>query len=186
VELIGDLGQVSLMLEKLKPAAVPAGQWRVLSYNLHVPKAASEKPKETADKQKEADKAKKNNSADKPSLVRSLAEALLGLDSETPAAEDETTADAIVSAQGTSKGELATVRAGETTVLKFGPPYKPRVTAAASPPSVGVAYLSLVIEGTDGEKVSYLMVNGRRPERPKITITDPKDKVVVEGNFEYG
>ena len=43
-----------------------------------------------------------------------------------------------------------------------------------------------MIEGTDGEKVSYLMVNGRRPAPTNSTITDPKDKVVAEGNFEYG
>ena len=91
VELIGDLGQISLNLEKSKPATVPAGQWRVLSYNIHVPKAAKEEPKETADKQKEAGKAaKKNGSAEKPSVIRALTEALFGLDSETTAAEDET------------------------------------------------------------------------------------------------
>ena len=169
VELIGELGQISLTLEKSKPATVPAGQWQVLSYTIHVPKT-KEQPKETDGKKKETGKAekKKDNSTDKPSAGWSLAEALLGLDSPAAAADDEMWADATVSAQGTTKGELATVRAGETTVLRFGPPYKPRVTTAASASS-GLAYLSLVIEGADGEKVSGLSVNGRRPERPSIT-----------------
>ena len=30
------------------------------------------------------------------------------------------------------------------------------------------------------------MVDGGRPAKPEFTITDPKGKVVQEGNFEYG
>ena len=50
----------------------------------------------------------------------------------------------------------------------------------------GTAYLSLAIVGADGEMVNNLLVNGSRPGRPSITITDPNGKVVATGNFEYG
>jgi hypothetical protein len=40
--------------------------------------------------------------------------------------------------------------------------------------------------GSAGEVCNNLMVNGSRPGKPAFTITDDKDKVVENGNFEYG
>ncbi len=73
--------------------------------------------------------------------------------------------------------------AGKTTTLGFGPPYKPRVTAVLADDT---AHLGLAIVGAEGEVVSNLVLNGRRPEKPKVTITGAKGKVVAQGDFEYG
>ena len=88
-----------------------------------------------------------------------------------------------LSARGTGDGKPVRVEAGKTTTLALGPPYKPRVTVVVAN---GTANLGLTIVGAEGEVVSNLILNGRRPETPKINITDPDDEVVARGNFEYG
>ncbi len=175
VQLIGELGQIDLNLDGSKPATVPAGQWRVLSYSIQI----KDWKKPEKKKEPKAEKEGKDSEV-KPSLLSAIAESLFGSSARSSRGRSNIS---MVYARGTTKGELATVRAGQTTALKFGPPYKLRVKVNAIP---GTAYLSLVIQGTDSEIVSYMMVNGNRPGKPKITITDPKGKVVVEGNFEYG
>lgn len=175
VQLIGELGQISLNLDGSKPATVPAGQWRVLSYSIQVKDWKKPEKKEEPKAEKEG-----KDVEVKPSLLSAIAESLFGSSTRSSGSRSNMS---MVYARGTTKGELATVRAGQTTALKFGPPYKLRVTVHTIP---GTAHLSLVIQGTDSEVVSYMMVNGNRPGKPKITITDPKGKVVVEGNFEYG
>jgi len=44
----------------------------------------------------------------------------------------------------------------------------------------------LVINGAGGEVVNNMVINGRRPPKPKITITDSQGEVVEKGNFDYG
>lgn len=88
-----------------------------------------------------------------------------------------------ISGWGTCQMEPIEVRSGETTELKFGPPIKLSVTAHHAP---GQVQFTIAIEGKACEAISAIMVNGQRPPKPKITITDQKDEVVQEGNFEYG
>ncbi len=175
VQLIGELGQIDLNLDGSKPATVPAGQWRVLSYSIQVKDWKKPEKKEEPKAEKEG-----KDVEVKPSLLGAIAESLFGSSARSPRDRSNMS---MVYARGTTKGEVVTVRSEQTTALKFGPPYKLRVTVNTAP---GIAYLSLVIQGADSEVVSYMMVNGNRPGKPKITITDPKGKVVVEGNFEYG
>ncbi|MCD4728151.1 MAG: hypothetical protein K8R46_10845 [Pirellulales bacterium] len=175
VQLIGELGQINLNLDGSKPATVPAGQWRVLSYSIQVKDWKKPEKKEEPKAEKEG-----KDVEVKPSLLGAIAESLFG--SSTRSSRDRSNMS-VVYARGTTKGEVVTVRPEQTAALKFGPPYKLRATVNTTP---GIAHLSLVIQGTDSEVVSYMMVNGNRPGKPKITITDPKGKVVVEGNFEYG
>ena len=47
-------------------------------------------------------------------------------------------------------------------------------------------YLEMSLVGVSGEVCTNMMVKGGRPGKPEFTITDPKGKVVQEGNFEYG
>lgn len=173
VVLIGELGYLELQLDGKKPAAVPVGKWRVLSYNIVI-----ENWKDPA--KKDEDKADKKDDKPKPSLLEALAESLFGGRSRSAGRQQIS----MVYASGTVKGEWAEVRAGQTTTLKFGPPYKLRVAVDAVTP--GVAHLSLNIQGADNENVAYMLVNGDRPPKPKLTITDPQGKVVAEGDFEYG
>ena len=88
-----------------------------------------------------------------------------------------------VSGWGTCQMEPIEVRSGEITDLKFGPPFKLSVGAYHMP---GQVRFSMAIEGEAGEAVTAIMLKGRRPPKPKITITDQKGEVVQEGNFEYG
>ena len=175
VELAGDQGYFSLTLLKSRAVEIPAGRWRLLSYNITVPDW------------KEPDKAGKKASSQAGgdvSLVEILGQALFGW---KPASRVPPSTFCTVSAQGTKSGKFIDVTAGETTALKFGPPYKPRIKAAAMP-GTGIAQLSLSLIGTDNEVVSGLYVRGARPEKPKLTITDPndEDKIVAKGDFEYG
>jgi hypothetical protein len=90
----------------------------------------------------------------------------------------------MVSARMTGDQAAFEVRAGETTQLRFGPPYTPKVTSSYLQGDRLSLGLSLV--GVGGEVCSNLIVNGGRPPKPTFTITDPEGKVVASGNFEYG
>ena len=46
--------------------------------------------------------------------------------------------------------------------------------------------LDMSLVGSAGEVCTNMMVDGGRPSKPEFTITDPKGKVVQQGNFEYG
>ena len=118
-----------------------------------------------------------------PSLADALAKVLLSTLFGNPEPMYGAPDVCMVSAQGTKDGKPVEVQAGKTTTLGFGPPYKPRVTAVLADDT---AHLGLAIVGAEGEVVSNLVLNGRRPEKPKITITGAKGKVVAQGDFEYG
>ena len=209
VEVAGPEGYFSLDLEKSQPAAVPAGRWRLVSYTATItgwkePVGDKAAKKESKAKDKDKDKGGEN------SLVDALLKAILGSSVESPEPLDGPLYGpqgvCLVSAQGTKAGAPVIVEAGKTTGLKFGPPYKLRVSVIVQPEATPgpvltetdeksdvvakhaptTARLSLAIVGADGEVVSNLIINGRRPEKPKVTITDPDGKVAAEGNFEYG
>jgi hypothetical protein len=183
VELIGDLGYISLALEKSEPTEIPAGQWRLLSYTLKIENW--KEPEKKPEVKKEENDEKKSDA--KPSLFNTLKKALV---SSAPKTSIESMPmygpqnQSLLSARGTKDGKSISVEADQTTALEFGPPYKLRVKVQY--PSPGNANLMLAIIGADGEAVSNLYVNGRRPPKPKLTITDPQGEVVVRGDFEYG
>ena len=183
VELAGDQGYFSLVLQKSRPVEIPAGRWRLLSYTITVKDWKDPAKKKT----EKTDKNVKPKADANASLVEVLVQALTGTKPARPTAtrQPQPSPYCMVSAQGTKGGDPIVVTAGETTTLKFGPPYKTRVKAAAAPGS-GIAQLSLSLIGSDNEVVSGLIVNGAGPEKPKLTITDPKGKVVAKGDFEYG
>jgi hypothetical protein len=172
--LISELGYVDLKLEKSKPASVPAGQWRLLSYTT------------TIENWKDQANRNRTSAEVSPSPRNGVKLTLVGATSEKAAPPEPLLGPASVSrlsAEGTSSGTRVTVKAGQTTTLKFGAPYKTVVTAIQRP---GSAEIDITIQGADGEHVRELLVNGRRTEKPKVTITDPRGKVVAEGNLEYG
>ena len=163
-----------MKLEKSKPATVPVGHWRLLSYGILI---ENWKPPEKKD-EIVADAGR--------SWFSRLKEAVLGAASETAAPPAPLHGPAnlsAISANGTINNTPVAVVAGRTTTLKFGPPYKPIVTIERWPDKT---CLALTLQGVDGDIVDRLTVNGRDPDKPKFTITDPKGKVVAQGDFEYG
>jgi hypothetical protein len=182
VELISEQGYLSLALEKSQPAEVPAGDWRLLSYTLKV-----ENWKEPEKKlEVENTEVPEKQAGAKPSLFEVLKKAIQSVTPEVRAEEPlyGPPNQSLLSARGTNQSEPLRVEADQTAALKFGPPYKPLVKMRYFTP--GTANLYLAITGADGEVISNLYINGRRPPKPKLTITDPQGEVVQKGNFEYG
>ncbi|MBN2578785.1 MAG: hypothetical protein JXB10_07320 [Pirellulales bacterium] len=183
VTLLGPQGYLVLDLKKSQPAAVPVGTWRVLGYDITVPWEEEAKKKEEEEKaKKEAAEKKEKKPAAKPSLFGALKKAILSAAPESSSSPVESK-DSIVSANGSSNGTPVIVEAGETTTLKFGPPYSLHVNVYSNP---GQAYLNLQITGSDKETVSNMTVKGQRPEKPKFSITDSQGEVVKKGSFDYG
>jgi hypothetical protein len=89
-------------------------------------------------------------------------------------------------AKATDECKPLVVRAGAATVIPFGPPFKPVVTAGDMNQDGDTLPLALALIGSGGEKCYNLMIDGEKPPKPTFTITDPKGKVVEEGSFEYG
>ena len=159
----GDQGVLKVSGDAEGRAPLPVGQWKLLMY--------------TIDGTGLADPAKP--AAKQPSLLQSLANAMFR--SEQASGPKYT----MVSARASRDYPAVEVRAGETAELRFGPPYTPQVTGTL-PQAGGQASLGLSLVGVGGEVCSNLMVDGGRPAKPGLTITDPDGKVVQRGNFEYG
>ena len=77
-----------------------------------------------------------------------------------------------------------TVCKGKPAVLPFGETFHAVVTAARAGDK-GVS-LSLAIVGAGGERCTNLLIKGSRGPKPHFVIKDQSDKVVKEGDFEYG
>ncbi|MBN2578786.1 MAG: hypothetical protein JXB10_07325 [Pirellulales bacterium] len=157
LELIGDLGYLSLNLPKSQPVEIPAGDWHMLSYVLQ---GEQEMPPEA------------KNETEKKDENQLLREALR-----------KTKRSSTLQARGSGKNAIIHIEAGQTATLKYGPPYRLSVTPSYQP---GTVRFSLVMQGAQGEQVTSLTVDGKRPPKPELTITDPKGEVVQKGNFEYG
>ncbi len=172
VELGGDQGVFSLNFENSQPLDFPAGRWRLLSYTITV------KDWKAPAKHKAARPGEKGASA-----VAALADALVKAAAEPPQPIYGPPDLCTISARGTKDAQPITVEPGATTTLRFGPPYKLRITVVPTPEA---ANLGLAVVGSAGEVVSNLVLNGRRPDTPKLTVTDSQGKVAAEGDFEYG
>jgi len=181
VELMSDNGYLAMKLEKSKPVPIPAGKWKLLSYDISI---SNWKPQEEKEGGETSRMDEKQTSA-KPSLFDVMSKAIKGTASQaaefTPMYGPQNLS--MISARGTNSCEPIDVQADQSTTLKFGPPYKTAVKANYNP---GTANLELLILGSQGEVVSNLYVNGRRPPKPELTITDAKGEIVQTGNFEYG
>jgi hypothetical protein len=183
--IYGDQGVLKVRGDKDSPAAVPEGQWKLLSYTLD--RTDAEKPKKPEAKKGEEKKA----DGKKGSMLESLAkdiESLLGDSSGSPAMAAARDRHSSVTAQATDAYKAINVSKGETAVLPFGPPYKPTVTAEYFEDGAKhkVLSLAMTLVGSTGEICTDMTVNGGRPSTPAFTITDAKGKVVEQGSFEYG
>ena len=178
--LFGEPGFVEIRCDPSKPAALPAGDWRLVSYTIDwtLPPEPPKKPgKKPAEKQEGTEA--------KPSGASFLA-ALFGALTPARYVGPRFT---LVSAAGTGKCPVVKVRKGETVALPFGPPYKTAVTfggVGKDKEKKEVARLQMSLLGAAGEECTNMLINGSRPSAPHFTITTKKDKVVAEGDFEYG
>jgi hypothetical protein len=179
--LYGDQGCINITCGKSSPAAVPAGQWKLLSYTIdQTEHAAVGKPKEEGKEKPAAEKPKEG------SLLGALGQAIFGIGNDLVAAGPRYT---VVSASGSTKCPAIKVAAGETVKLPYGPPYKPEVTAhvlSTGTDGAKEAQLQMSLIGAAGESCTNLMVGGDRPPAPKFTITTAKGDVVETGTFKYG
>jgi len=168
----GDKGFLKIRGTKDKPVSIPEGEWKLYSYSI---------TRATPKTENKAAEAKPSTE----SLLEGLAQSLGAAPSVLPSS--------LVAATATDKYKPVTVRKDETVEMPFGPPYTPKVTAV----SYGVAnargqqpvqqtFLEMTLIGVGGEAVTNMLVKGRQPGKPAFTITDPDDKVVQKGNFEYG
>jgi hypothetical protein len=95
-----------------------------------------------------------------------------------------------VLADGTKESPVIKIREGKTALLPFGPPYKAMAKVQRShAQGVGkskYAMLGLEIRGTGGEVLTGFMVNGAKPKKPRLVITDRNGGVVEQGHFSFG
>ncbi|MBN2216196.1 MAG: hypothetical protein JW719_02340 [Pirellulales bacterium] len=192
--LHGELGLLRVSGTADQPVAVPEGEWKMVSYKIDLTESRAEEEKKKEEAQKAADKAKaaaEKAENKKPSLLTAIGKAA----SETAVGRRAATAPVrsraarkttLVSAMGTTDGKPVKVVKDETVLLPFGPPYRTVAEPSYFQQANDTLHLGLGIYGSGGEAVTDLRVDGGRPPKPTIKILDPDDKVVNEGNFEYG
>jgi hypothetical protein len=158
-----DEGFLKIMGDDSGKCPLPVGEWRLASYTIDRTGWAEEEEPEQ----------------DSPSLLESLSQLLT-----RPPPTTSTRQTTMVSARAKTDYAAVKVKAGETTALPFGPPYKPLVSASMRGSNQASLGMSLV--GAGGEVCSNLVVDGRRPPDPRFTITTPDGKEIEQGKFEYG
>ncbi|MFH1741637.1 MAG: hypothetical protein ABIH23_21735 [bacterium] len=81
-----------------------------------------------------------------------------------------------------------TVKESETSIFRFGPPFRPivDVRAMGGRGPGAQAQMQLRIVGSAGEQCTNLMVNGNRPENPSFVIAKKDGEIIERANFEYG
>lgn len=170
--LFGEQGMIKIAGDKDKPVAVPAGEWRLLEYQINLTDApAASQPKST------------------PKPRRSLGQRLagiLGISGDSGGGGSTEPKMTLVGARATSKGKSVNVAEGKTEVLPFGPPYKPKAVLGWVNAHDKQANLNLQIIGSAGEVCESLVVKGNNPPRPSFTIRDKSGELVKKGQFEYG
>lgn len=176
--LHGDGGFVKICGGKDKPAALPEGEWRLLSYAIE--RLDAQKSKEVDGKESETKSAKQGESKD--ALSKRLQP-----QPGSSATPDDSDRLSTVSAAMIDLDKRVKVVKGETVVMPFGPPYKQIVTVKKmGDGKQQTVSLGLSLVGSVGETCEDMTVHGKRPPKPTITITDTKGNVVHEGCFEYG
>lgn len=159
----GEQGFLAIQATDGGRAALPAGEWKLLSYTIDL--TEEEPEEEPAGEEK------------KPSLFELIGSSLAG--------SEPGPRTTLVSARATAGYAPVQVRAGLVAELPFGPPYRPLVEGARLP-GERKAILSLSLVGSQGEVCSDLRVNGFSPPEPSFLITAPDGEVVKRGKFEYG
>ena len=168
----GDRGFFKIVADEEGRAALPEGEWRVLSYEINrtgFEKLERQKP-EVEDKNGKVSKSFLN------AFLKAVTPSFLGT-------SDGAT---LVSAEMTKVYSPVKVTSGKTTRLPFGPPYRPVVSVEYIDPENGEASLGITLVGTAGEECDYVLIKDRRPGKPKFTITTEDGKKVAGGTFEYG
>ena len=176
--IYGKQGFIKIQGGKNEPIAVPEGQWTLLSYTLRWT------PSVKNDGQNHGDDAKpvKDDVGPFGEFLAETVRAVFGVETT------DHSKSASVSAGATEKCKVVKVVQGGTTVLDFGPPFKPVVRSSSGQDNdqLKCLVLELTLVGSAGEVVTDMTINGQRPPKPRWTITDASQKVVEAGTFEYG
>jgi hypothetical protein len=152
------------------PAPVPAGEWKLLAYQINLTPEPEKKAEEEGEK--------------KDGEQKTLSDALKNVLSNS---KPKPVRPTLAAGQAPVSYKAVQVVEGETVEMPFGPPYKPVVKAIpVTQENKKVTRLSLTLVGMGGENCSNLMVDGKRPPKPEFAITDPDGKEVQTGSFEYG
>jgi len=160
---------LTVRASRSKPARLPLGTWRLLSYRIEQVQAAPA-PAQTDESKPQS-----------RSLFEALASAFFGgSDKPTPQGPART----IVTAHASEHTPPLEIRQATSTKLAVGPPYRPVVRAFVT--GKGTAQLQLSIVGAGGERCTNMRVGGGRPPAPQFTILDPQGAVVQRGQFSYG
>jgi hypothetical protein len=184
--IYGDRGFLPISAAKGKPAAVPEGRWKLLSYSIQVndskepPSLPGEEENEIPAESERQDQGLGHRTRSQPILGtrRSALE---------PEAANARQRCWLVSGRATGDYQEVTVRDGQTVTLPFGPPYRPVVKASETEVIRGGAQVALWMSlvGSCGEMVQNLTVDGQLPPNPELVITDPKGNIVQEGSVDY-
>jgi hypothetical protein len=175
--LFGEHGLIKIVGDKDKPVPVPAGEWRLLEYQINLTGAPATQPRTVP-------------AEPPPRRTRTLGQRLagiFGLDTDGPGRViDNRPKFTLVGARGTDKCKPVTVAEGKTETLTFGPPYKPVVVVDYLQRDSKEARLGLAIVGSAGEVCQTMLVKGDTPAKPSFTILDKSGELVKKGQFEYG
>jgi hypothetical protein len=175
----GDKGWLKISATDDAPAVLPEGQWKLYGYTIERAEQLEPLPPDDEDEPPQQTPGKQPSSIHGP---------------ETKPAAQKTNPPPLpgpvwtLTAQAMIDYKPVTVRRGETTVMPFGPPYTPTVSASNLEDTKDGKRMSLGVRlvGAVGEICTSTTVDGRRAPRPRFTIADPKGKVIEEGRFEYG
>ncbi len=160
-----DKGLLKVSGDKGQRVPLAVGDWKLMSY--------------TIDRTGYGQSAEEGEDSEESSLLKALAGALMG------GSDSESRTTRII-AYGDSGSKALKIREGETVALPFGPPFKPVVDAPDSVRAGQDVRLGLSLLGSGGERCSSLMVDGKRPEEPKFTITTADGEEVESGKFKWG
>ena len=167
----GEAGFLKVVGDQEGKSPLPEGEWKLLSYTID----RTEKS--------EPEEAKAEKEPESPSGASAKSAAA----KTAKAAARKRTGPTTVSARGKKDYKPVRVEKGKTVELPFGPPYRPVVSAQdVLNRKTRLVELDLSIVGVGGESRTDIRINGRRPEKPKFTITTKDGKEVESGVFEYG
>lgn len=154
VLLHGAKGTIKVRGGSEKHGPVPEGEWRIVDYLIN----------------KTDPKYLKSRRNKQPAFVAKILDSLIPL--------------TYVHAEFNDDSPVVNVRAGKTSFLSFGPPF--RGVAVVSDQRKRYVSFDYEMRGTAGELVREIKVGGRCPPEPLIAITDENGRVVNKGKFNVG